>query len=88
MIMLQVIMLNVSPPRAHNNKLYKTYEMYVVFFTELKMLSQANVFIGTYSSNVGRMIVLLRESRGMPRSSSLSLDHPDWFPNRHLLVAG
>ena len=62
--------------------------MYVVFFTELKMLSQANVFVGTYSSNVARMIALLRESRDMPRSSILSLDIPDWYPNRHLRVTG
>ena len=52
------------------------------------MLSQANVFVGTFSSNVARIVVLLRESRGMERSSSLSVDVQDWFPERHLVVSG
>ncbi|CAM9573919.1 unnamed protein product [Ascophyllum nodosum] len=64
------------------------YDMPVVFFTELRMLPQANVFAGTYSSNVARMVALLRESRNMPRSLTLSLDRNGWFATRHLLSTG
>ena len=41
------------------------------------MLSQANIFVGTFSANVVLIIVLLRESRGIERSSSLSVDRQD-----------
>ncbi|CAN0115382.1 unnamed protein product [Ascophyllum nodosum] len=66
----------------------RDYDMHVVLFAELRMLAEANVFVGTYSSNLGRMVALLRESRDMPRSSSLSLDRNGWFPTRHLLSTG
>ena len=52
------------------------------------MLAQANIFVGTYSSNVERMVALLRESRDMPRSSTLSLDRNGWFATRHFLSTG
>lgn len=44
-------------------------------FADLQMLSAANVFVGTYSSNVGRLVALLREGvDGHGRESCISLD--------------
>lgn len=56
--------------------LYKDYDAYVVFFTELQMLTQAEIFIGTFSSYVTRLNVLMREARGLSRTSSMSVDGP------------
>lgn len=54
------------------------------FVAELQMMASADVFCGTYSSNVGRLVVLLREAMAMPRDSALSCDKPDWFAGRQL----
>ncbi|CAM9141048.1 unnamed protein product, partial [Ascophyllum nodosum] len=64
------------------------YGSYVVLFAELEMLSQANVFVGTFTSNVARLIMLMREAKGMPRSSTLSVDRPNWFAARRNLMIG
>lgn len=51
---------------------------------ELQMMAGADVFCGTYSSNVGRLVVLLREALNLPRDSALSCDRPDWYAGRYL----
>lgn len=39
------------------------------------MLASADVFVGTFTSNVSRLVALLREGiNGKPRDSSISLD--------------
>ncbi|CAM9656415.1 unnamed protein product [Scytosiphon promiscuus] len=53
----------------------EAYEGFVMVFADLKMLSAARVFVGTYSSNVGRLVALLREGvDGYVRESCISLD--------------
>ncbi|CAM9139363.1 unnamed protein product [Ascophyllum nodosum] len=64
------------------------YGSYVVLFAELEMLSQANVFVGTFTSNVAQLIMLMREAEGTPRSSTLSVDRPNWFAARRNLMIG
>lgn len=51
-------------------------------FADLQQAVAADVFVGTFSSNFGRLIFLLRESAGKRRDSSLSLDDPIWWPGR------
>ena len=72
--------------RALTNPLYQDYASYVVFFAELTMMAEGNVFVGTFSSNVARMLVLLREAKGLPRSSTVSVDNPTWYPGRRSLL--
>ncbi|CAN0124631.1 unnamed protein product [Scytosiphon promiscuus] len=56
-----------------------TYELYVGLHAELRMMSEAVVFVGTFSSNVARLVYLMRESNGLPRKSTLSVDQPAWW---------
>ena len=48
---------------------------------DFEQLAAADVFVGTFSSNVGRLVMLLREGAGKARSSCISLDSV-WKPNR------
>ncbi|CAM9858440.1 unnamed protein product, partial [Ectocarpus sp. 12 AP-2014] len=59
-----------------------TYELYVGLHAELHMMSHADVFVGTFSSNIGRLVYLMREVNGLPRNSTLSVDVPEWFLGR------
>ena len=60
----------------------QTYGGFAYTFADLHQCTRADVFVGTFSSNMGRLLVLLRESIGLkPRSSSISLDVP-WWPGR------
>ncbi|CAM9358386.1 unnamed protein product [Scytosiphon promiscuus] len=55
-----------------------TYELYVGLNAELKMMSEADVFIGTFSSNIARFVYLMRDSNGLSRNSTVSVDEPVW----------
>ncbi|CAM9674084.1 unnamed protein product [Ectocarpus fasciculatus] len=59
-----------------------TYEAMVLLKAELDMLAGATVFAGTYSSNMGRLLALMRRSLNKPDKSSLSTDRPSWFLGR------
>ncbi|CAM9336655.1 unnamed protein product, partial [Ectocarpus sp. 8 AP-2014] len=63
-----------------------TYELYVVLHAELRMMSYADVFVGTFSSNIGRLVYLLREINGLPRYSTHSVDKPTWYFGRRELA--
>lgn len=54
------------------------YELYVGLHAELQMLSLADVFVGTFSSNIGRLVYLMRETNGFQRNSTISVDKRDW----------
>ena len=60
---------------------HKVYASFVYLMADLDQLAAANVFVGTFSSNVGRLVMLLRESFGKPRHSCISLN-VEWQPNR------
>ncbi|CAM9245302.1 unnamed protein product [Ectocarpus sp. 13 AM-2016] len=60
-----------------------TYEAMVLLFAEMRMLAGANVFSGTLSSNLGRLVALMRYSSQKPHDSTLSGDRPQrWRPGR------
>ena len=59
----------------------KVYASFVYLMADLDQMVAADVFVGTFSSNVGRLVLLLREAIGKERSSCISLDY-DWHPNR------
>ncbi|CAM9886103.1 unnamed protein product [Scytosiphon promiscuus] len=59
-----------------------TYDRYVVLHTELAMMATADVFVGTFSSNIGRLVYLIREGLGFPRNSTISVDNPNWHLGR------
>lgn len=54
----------------------------VLLKAELDMLAGATVFAGTYSSNMGRLLALMRRSLNKPAKSALSTDRPTWFLGR------
>ncbi|CAN0182913.1 unnamed protein product [Scytosiphon promiscuus] len=56
-----------------------TYELFVGLNAELKMMSEADVFVGTFSSNMARFVYLMRESNGQQRNSTVSVDKPVWY---------
>lgn len=57
----------------------QTYELYVGLHAELRMMSEATVFVGTFSSNVARFVYVMRESNGFSRNSTVSVDEREWY---------
>lgn len=64
----------------------QNYDTFVTLLAELQVLREADVFIGTFSSNIGRLMMLLREANGFPRDTTRSVHVPEWFPGRRLLL--
>lgn len=59
------------------------YGAFAYMLADFKRLVEAEVFVGTFSSNVGRLMVVLREAGGTKsRESSISVDTPNWWPGR------
>jgi len=50
----------------------------------LEILSVADIFVGTYSSNVGRLTTVLRAAKGKHPSTAYSVDVPNWHSGRNL----
>lgn len=63
------------------SRLAQGYPAYVYMFADLEQLVKAELFVGTFSSNVGRLAALLREAAGKPLESSVSIDI-EWVPGR------
>ena len=55
--------------------------MFVYLIADLEQLAAADLFVGTCSSNLGRLVMVLRDGLGKDRESAISLDIP-WAPNR------
>lgn len=55
----------------------KGYDAVALLMSDLRMLARADVFSGTFSSNVGRMVTLMRKSLGKPRSA-VAADKKRW----------
>ena len=58
----------------------QTYESSVLLRLELQMLASADVFSGTFSSNMGRVVALMRHTLRKPKESTLSIDGRRWHP--------
>ena len=58
---------------------FQEYKSFVYLFSDIERLSNAEVFVGTFSSNIGRIVHVARESKNKPRTSSISLD-VKWHP--------
>eukprot|EP00903_Cladosiphon_okamuranus_P005843 g5784.t1 len=72
---------DISQTQTRTDK--ETYGGFVYTFADLHQCTQADVFVGTFSSNLGRLLVLLRESIGLKqRHSAISLDGPWWAGRR------
>lgn len=55
---------------------------FVYMFADLEQLAAAEFFVGTFSSNIGRLVHVLREVNGRPRNHTLSVDLNRWYPGR------
>lgn len=64
---------------AETTSVSQGYRSFVYLISDLEQLSKAEVFVGTFSSNLGRHVATMREVNGKPRSSSRSADSP-WVP--------
>lgn len=53
-----------------------------MLFSELEMLAEADIFVGTFSSNIGRRVVLMREANGLQRDTAMSVDVSTWHAGR------
>lgn len=53
-----------------------------ILLADLMQLAAAEVFVGTFSSNIGRLVAVMREADGKPRGAAMSVDTPDWHPGR------
>lgn len=56
----------------------KGYDAVVLLMAELRMLARADVFSGTFSSNVGRMVTLMRNALHQPKRSAVAADKKRW----------
>ncbi|CAM9255484.1 unnamed protein product [Ectocarpus sp. 12 AP-2014] len=74
-------MLSGHPADAQRDR--NTYESLVILRAELEMLASANVFCGTFSSNMSRIVALMRRTLKLPDESALSADTPHWYIGRH-----
>eukprot|EP00904_Undaria_pinnatifida_P007288 jgi/Undpi1/368/HiC_scaffold_1.g00364.m1 len=63
----------------------QSYGSVVYLIADLQQLAAANVFVGTCSSNLGRLTMLLRDGLGKAQNSAISLDDP-WTPRRGRLL--
>jgi hypothetical protein len=50
------------------------YAEFVYIMSDIEQLVESDLFVGTMSSNVGRLVEVLRDGMGKPRNSSVSLD--------------
>lgn len=64
----------------------KGYGSFVYLLADLEQLAAADVLVGTCSSNLGRLVMVLRDGLGKDKKSSISLDLP-WYPKRQRSLA-
>ncbi|CAM9795718.1 unnamed protein product [Ectocarpus fasciculatus] len=80
---VQVRPLMRGPTMKDGDTDRNTYEARVLLLAEMSLLAGAEVFSGTLSSNLGRIIALMRYTLGKPKESVLSGDAPHaWQPAR------
>ena len=64
----------------------KDYASFVYLMADLEQLAAADVFVGTCSSNIGRLVMLRRDNLGKEKNTSISLDGA-WNPMRQRSLA-
>ncbi|CAM9749390.1 unnamed protein product, partial [Ascophyllum nodosum] len=71
----------VSAVNTHTDN--QSYAELVYMFADLHQLTHASVFVGTFSSNIGRLVALLRQNIGNKQASTtISIDRDGWNPGR------
>ena len=50
------------------------YWSFVYIIADIEMLVEADIFVGTFSSNIGRLVAILRDGIGKSTDSSISMD--------------
>lgn len=65
-----------------NLLILQVYDQFVTLLAELQMLREADVFVGTFTSNIARLVVLLREASDLPLNTTRSVETAVWFPGR------
>lgn len=83
----RTLTLTPLPPVAPIIIYQQTYDAVVDLLAELQVLAEADIFVGTYSSNIARYTVLVREANNFAQNTTGSVDKEFWFPGRSLLLA-
>ena len=55
------------------------YWSFVYIIADIEKLVESDIFVGTFSSNIGRLVAILRDGIGKSTDSSISMDTA-WFP--------
>lgn len=85
--MISAFYMDISASSLHCHMLFpsfvivdagQTYELWIGLHAELRMLSEAECFVGTFSSNIARLVFVMREVQGHPQNSTVSVDEPRW----------
>lgn len=66
---------------------FQVFEDFIPLLLDLQHLSRAELFVGTYSSNWGRLLHIMREANNKSRETTISVDGKNWEPVRRQLVA-
>ena len=74
------IVYNSGDKRVVTHSTWQDYSSFVTLMYDWEKLTSSELFVGTFSSNFGRLVAIFREAEGKPRSSSISVDIKKWFP--------
>ena len=57
------------------------YWSFVYTIADIEKLVESDIFVGTFSSNIGRLVAILRDGIGKSTESSISMDN-EWYAGR------
>lgn len=63
---------------ATTTSVLQGYRSFVYMLSDIEKLSKAELFVGTFSSNLGRHVAVHRDINGKSRNSSISVEHQRW----------
>lgn len=73
------IVYNSGTKEVITRSKWQGYSSFVTLVSDLNKLAHSEVFVGSFSSNLGRLVTVFREGNGKPRDSSMSVDVKTWF---------
>lgn len=73
------IVYNSGKKEVITRSKWQGYSSFVTLVSDMNKLANSEVFVGSFSSNLGRLVTVFREGKGKPRDSSMSVDVKTWF---------
>lgn len=72
------IVYNSGTKEVITRSKWQGYSSFVNLVADMNKLAHSEVFVGSFSSNLGRLVAVFREGNGKPRDSSMSVDIKMW----------